>query len=52
MINKLTFSVCSSDYPSIGSRALEVKKKLKDFFPRSEERRGGEVCCFWWGAVD
>jgi serine/threonine-protein kinase RsbT len=46
VMNKLTFSVCTSDYPSIGSKALEVKKKLKDFFPKSDYLRRLGVCIF------
>jgi len=46
VINKLDFSVGASDYPSIGSRALEVKKKLKDFFPTGDYLRRLGVCIF------
>ncbi len=46
IINSMSFAIPASDYPSIGSKALEVKKKLKDFFPKNDYLRRLGVCVF------
>lgn len=46
IINQMQFEVITSDYPAIGSKSLEVKKNLKNFFPTSDYLRRLTVCIF------
>ncbi len=46
LTDKLEFAVISSDYSNIGSKALEVKRSLKNYFPTSDYLRRLGVCVF------
>ncbi len=44
--NELQFTVGPSSYDSVGSKAMEVKKFLKDYFPSQDYLRRLGVCVF------